>query len=259
MSRNAAQADRRRVELARMLSAGRDVSTVEAADRLGVSEMTIRRDLRRLEEAGMAVRCYGGAVAAQRITFEFAFDRRRRRHGPEKRRIGAAAAATVQPGQTVVLDTGTTTLEIARALAPRDVPCRVVTSSLVVAGELWARRGIELLLLGGRVREPSPDLVGPATEVMLERLTGDVAFLGSDGIDPARGGFAEDIEAARVAERMAAGARRVVVVADHSKLGGAGRARYVTIEDIDEVITGRQADPARVSALRRAQVKVTLV
>ena len=192
MARSGAQAEERRRKLARLMAAGREVSTTRMAERFGVSPMTIRRDLRALQEDGVAVRSYGGAIGAQRITFEFAFDERRRRRLREKRRIGKAAAALVEPGQTVFLDTGTTTLEIARALARSDVACQVVTSSLVIAGELWARPGCELLLLGGRVREGSPDLAGPATELMLDRLSADLAFVGSEGVDPARGSFAAD-------------------------------------------------------------------
>ncbi len=241
-----------------MIAGGRQVSTTRMAERLGVSPMTIRRDLKALEDAGVAVRSYGGAVGAQRITFEFAFDERRRRRLREKRRIGKAAAAFVQPGQTVFLDTGTTTLEIARSLARSDVPCMVATSSLVIAGELWGRPGCELLLLGGRVREGSPDLVGPATELMLDRLTADLAFVGSEGVDPARGSFAADLETAQVAGRMARNAARTVVVADDSKLGRPGPVLYLPVADMTELITTRGADLSVVRRLRRRGVKVHL-
>jgi len=242
-----------------MLSRGHGVATAEVARRFRVDPMTIRRDLKALEESGLVVRRYGGAVAAQRISLEFSFDRGHQRHLNEKRRIGHAAAEQVEPGQTVFLDTGTTTLEVARALAQRAVVCRVVTGSLVIAGQLWGREEIELLLLGGQARRGSPDLVGAATELMLERLTADLGFLGADGIVPGRGCFAQDVEAARVAERMAASARRVVVVADHSKLGRAGGARYLKTDGMHELITDRGADKAVVAALRRRGVKVTLV
>ena len=259
MPRSPAQALRRRRLLGETLAGRRRVSVAAAARRFGVAPMTIRRDLRALEETGLAVRCYGGAVAAQRITFEFAFDQRRRKRLAEKKRIGDKAARQVRTGETVFLDTGTTTLQVARALAGSDVSCRVATSSLLIASELWANERIELILLGGRVRKGSPDLVGPGTEVMLERLSADVAFLGSDGIDPARGSFAMDIEAAHVAERMAAAARRAVVVADSSKLGATSAARYLRTHDMDELISDRAADGSAVAALRRRGVKVTLV
>jgi len=229
------------------------------ARRFGVSEMTIRRDLKALEESGLAVRRYGGAAPAQRITFEFAFDGRRRARLAEKRRIGAEAARRVEPGQTVFLDTGTTTLQVARALAGRGVPCTVVTSSLVIASTLWADDCVELVLVGGRVRRGSPDLVGPGTEVMLEKLTADLAFIGSDGVDPDRGSFAGDLETARVAERMAANAARAIVVADGSKLGRAGGVRCLHVRGMHALITDRAAPAEIVQRLRRRGVEVTLV
>jgi len=253
------KAERRRRELALMLSQDRSVSTVEVARRFGVNPMTIRRDLKLLEKSGLAVRCYGGAVSAQRITLEFAFDQRRRTLMKEKARIGEAAAEEVEPGQMVFLDTGTTTLEVARALARREIPCQIATSSLVVASELWGREKIDLLLLGGRARRGSPDLAGPGTALMLERLTADVAFMGCDGLEPARGCFAHEAETAHVCEQMAAHARRVVVVADRSKLGVAGTARYLKIEDMNELIIDRGADRTLVAVLQRAGVTVRLV
>ena len=242
-----------------LLSHQENISTVDIAHRFGVSAMTIRRDIKSLEDSGAVVRCYGGAIPARRISFEFAFDARHRRNLPAKRRIGAAAAGRVRPSESIFLDTGTTTLEIAKALAAADTPCQVATSSLVVASALWGRGRIELLLLGGRIRAGNPDLVGPATEVMLERLTPDVAFLGSDGIDPARGCFCSDIEVARIAERMVTNAGRVVVVTDSSKLGTAGAVRYLRTEDMDELITDRGAAKPVIAALRRRGVTVTLV
>ncbi len=259
MCANSTQAEERRRELTRLLSRDGRVSTAQAAERFGVSEMTIRRDLGVLEESGAAVRAYGGAVAAQRISFEFAFDERRRHNLPQKRRIGRHAVGLVEPGQAVFLDTGTTTLQVAGALRAAAVPCTVATSSLVIASTLWGREEVDLILVGGRVRQGSPDLVGPGTELMLDRLTADVAFIGSDGIDPERGSFAGDMETARVAERMAANARRAVVVADCSKLGAAGGARCLLTQDIAELITDRDAAPRHVEALRERGVRVTLV
>jgi DeoR/GlpR family transcriptional regulator of sugar metabolism len=252
------QVENRRRELVRLMHSGEAVSTAAMAERFGVSAMTIRRDLKALEESGAAIRSYGGAVAAQRIAFEFEFDERRRSHRSEKRRIGRAAAEMVQEGQSVFLDTGTTTLELARALAVRDVPCLVATSSLVVASELWGRRDVELLLLGGRVREGSPDLVGASTELMLDRLTADIAFIGADAIDPARGSFADDAEAARVAERMAAHARRVVIVADSSKLDAAAPFLAVPVDAIHQLVTDAAGHRA-VAALRQSGIAVTEV
>jgi DeoR family fructose operon transcriptional repressor len=259
MPRSSEHATRRQQELARMLATGQRIAVDKMARRFGVNQMTIRRDLKVMEKSGLALRCYGGAIAAQRITFEFAFDERRRKNLSSKERIGVAAAAQVESGQTIFLDTGTTTLEVARALARRDIVVSVVTSSLVVASELWGRGRIELVLLGGKVRQGSPDLVGAGTEAMVEKFTADVAFVGSDGIDPERGCFAGDIDVSRVTERMIACARRAIVVADHAKLGAAGAVKYAAIGDLDELITDRGADAVVLAALRRKGLTVTAV
>jgi len=259
MARTAITTQKRQEKLATLLRDGAFVSTEQVARRLGVSSMTIRRDLHALEQSGAAVRCYGGAIGARRVTLEFAFDQRHQRNLVEKARIGVAAARKVEDGQIVFLDTGTTTLEVARALTRRDVACEVVTSSLVVASALWGQDQIAVSLLGGRIRQGSPDLAGAATEMMLERLAADVAFLGSDGIDPSRGSFARDMESARIAERMALNARNVVVVADHSKLGVTSNVRYLKTDGMNELITDKAADRSTVAALRRRGVKVVCV
>ena len=259
MPRSSRQAERRRLALTRLLRSGRPVRTASMAERFGVTAMTIRRDLAALASAGVAVRSYGGAVRVGRITFEYAFGPRHHAHLSEKRRIGAAAAGRVRRGQTVFIDTGTTTLEIARALVTLKRPCTVVTPSLVVAGELWSRPQAELVLLGGRVRDGSPDLVGKETEAALKQMTADVAFLGSDGVDARRGSFAADADVARVAALMARRARRVIVVADASKLARSEGKRFARVEDLDELITDPRAEQSQVAEMRRRGVKVTLV
>lgn len=252
------QAELRRRELLKILERQENVNTVEVARHFGVNPMTIRRDLRMLEESGQVLRCYGGAVAAQRITFEFEFDERQNRNLEFKQRIGQVAAGLIESGQTVFLDTGTTTLEVARALARRDVACSVLTCSLVVASELWGRSQIELNLLGGRVRQGSPDLVGPVTEMLVDKFTADIAFIGADGIDPKRGCFVNDMEIAGISERMSAHARRLVVVADHEKLRQAGKIRHIGMDEFKELVTNSEADKKLVEALRRQGVRVTL-
>jgi len=258
MVRTTATAEVRRRKLVELLAHRQSVSTADMARRFKVSTMTIRRDLAELQRAGAVVRCYGGAVPAQRIAFEFAFDERRRMRLAQKRRIGAAAAACVEAGQTVFLDTGTTTLQVARALSCLAQPCTVVTSSLMIASELWSCEHVQLMLLGGQVRHGSPDLVGAGTQLMLERLTADLAFLGSDGIEPSRGSFACDLETAQIAERMAANAEHVAVVADSSKLGIAGAVLYLPTHQMEHLISDREADMSAIRALREGGVKVSL-
>jgi len=259
MARSSLNADKRRTTLAEMLMQGKRVSISAQAKRFGVHEMTVRRDLDALEEAGMVVRCYGGGIPAHRLILEFEFDQRRRRNLRLKKRIASLAAGKISPGQTVILDTGTTTGEVAKSLSTRALPCMVVTNSLATAGALWASEPIDLMLLGGRVRRASPDLIGPDVELMLDRLSADVAILGADGIDPDRGCFAVDLEAGRVAERMAASARRVIVVADSTKFNRPAPVRYLQTADMDELVTDKAAPGKALATLRRKGVKVTTV
>ncbi len=249
----------RRKKLMAMLSQRETISTAAVAREFGVHPMTIRRDLAALQGSGAVIRGYGSALASQRITFEFDFDERHRCNLAAKQAIGQAAAARVRPGQTVFLDTGTTTLEVANALAGLSVPCCVVTTSLMIASRLWAHPSVELLLLGGRVRPRSPDLVGPLTEMTLDSLSADLALLGSEGVDVERGSFAGDLDSARVARRMAQNSTRVIIVADGAKIGHSGRARYALMADIDEIITDSSCPELCVRAIRKQDVAVTQV
>jgi DeoR/GlpR family transcriptional regulator of sugar metabolism len=190
---------------------------------------------------------------------EFNFDERHRTNLKQKERIGAAAADLVKDGQTLILDTGTTTLELARALAKRNIRVSIYTTSLVIASELWGKEHITLYLLGGQVRSGSPDLAGPLAEIVLERVTVDFAFLGSDGIDPQRGSFAADLETARISERMAVCAKRLVVIADSSKLGRPGAVRYAGFDQIDRLITDKAAPKQHLKTLRKRGIEVTCV
>ncbi len=137
--------------------------------------MTVRRDLQSLAAQGKVIRTHGGAAMADRISFEFDFLNRVRRNQPAKKAIAAAAAAQIRDGESVMLDSGTTTLELARLLRGRP-RLTIITSSLPIAAQLQFDPQIEVLLLGGRLRTSSPDLAGAITEHNLETLRADVAF-----------------------------------------------------------------------------------
>ncbi len=259
MPRSSKQSDDRQKLILQLLEERGEVNTGALAVEFGVTEMTIRRDLRILFDKGLARAFYGGAIATQRITLEMQFDQRRNCHLDEKRRIGHAAAQRVPSNATVFLDTGTTTLEVAMEITRRNIACHIITASLVIASQLWGKSNVRLSLVGGEVRDNSPDLVGPISEWMTEKLSADIAILGSDGIDPRRGSFSADMETARIAERMACNAQQVIVVADHTKLGRSGAARYASLEQIDMIITDYKAKQADVDTLRRQNVDVITV
>jgi DeoR/GlpR family transcriptional regulator of sugar metabolism len=148
----------------------------------------------------------------------------------------------IQPGMTVSLDTGTTTLEVARRL-PAIGRLTVLTSSLAIASVLHAGASIELILLGGAVRKDSPDMEGPLTEDNLKRFHVNLAVLAADAVTPA-GIYVDTVGIARIAEAILRGAARKVLVADHSKFERAAFVRYAGVDEVDAVVTDGACPPA---------------
>ena len=231
-----------------------DVSAL--AGRLGVSPATVRRDLQLLERQRLLTRTHGGAVAHD-VLYELPLRYKGARHQEEKRRIAAAAVAGVDDGAVVGLTGGTTTTEVARALAGRH-RITVVTNALNIAGELAIRADLKLVVTGGTARTESYELVGPVAEQALEAVNLDVAFVGVDGIAIGPGLTTHHEIEAGTNRVMIARARRVVVVADSSKLGRSAFARICQIEAVDELITDAGASAAAIEELSAAGVAVTV-
>lgn len=224
----------------------------EIAKRLRVSEATARRDLNDLGKAGRLTRVYGGAVARQPAERPFAEEELD--DLAEKQAVARHAARTVEDGEVVLLDIGTTTLELARLLHGRAVT--VATSSLAVYDELRDDPEVDLVLLGGRVRRNYRSLVGHLTEATLHRLYADRLFLGASGL-LADGRVLDTTEVEVPVKRaMLGSARQVVLLATAKKFPGTGTARICTARDIDALVTGRASDPATLNAFREAGVDV---
>jgi DeoR family transcriptional regulator of aga operon len=220
-----------------------------------VSEATIRRDFDELASQQMLARIRGGAVA-QGVTYDLPLRYKSERHSSEKRRIAEVAAGLVQRGQVVGLNGGTTTTEVARALATRPdlnsvttAPgLTVVTNALNIATELAVRQHIKIVVSGGVARTQSYELTGPLATGVLERVSIDVAMLGVDGIDPVAGAMAQHEGEASINHLMARQAGLVVIVADSSKVGRRAFARICTPGEIDMLVTETglaEADRAR--------------
>lgn len=213
-------------------------SVQDLVEEMGVSPMTIRRDLATLAESGRVIRTHGGAAPASQVMFEFQFLRRTREHRAAKARIGRLAAARVQPGSTVMLDSGTTTMAVAQALRGLE-GITVITTSLPVAAELQYAPNIDIVLLGGRLRRDAPDLGGALTLQNLDFLHADVAFLGADGIDRNGTVYNDAIDVGTMLIKMAAAATTVYCVADHSKFGRCGLMRFGNLAQWAGLITDR--------------------
>ena len=221
-------------KIAGLLGRREEVSVAELAETFGVTAMTIRRDLDALAREGRVTRTHGGAVLAAPAAATFEFEDRRRSRPAEKRAVARAAAKLIEPGMTVIIDTGTTTLELARLVG--GIPdLTVVTSSLAIASALFAVPGIELTLLGGTVNRSSPDLSGTLTVENLKTLHADVALVGTDGAD-AKGFYTSSMSIAQVSRAIIGSADRRLLLADSSKFGAPAFVRIAGWEALDHVI-----------------------
>ena len=224
------------------------------SEQLGVSEVTIRRDLEVLERRGMLERTHGGAVATQWVRSEPAYRDAASTNPIEKRQIGAAAAALVEPGDALYLNGGTTTLQVFRHL--RATGLKVATNHVGIALEA-ADRDIELLLLGGHYRAPSNSVVGPFATEALRRTHATKAFIGVEGISVGSGLTTPVAAEAEIAHVMIEQTRgRVVVVADHSKIGAVADFVIAPLEEVDALVVDEGCSEAYRQRLTEAGIDV---
>lgn len=228
-----APAAQRRRHILRAVRAGRAAHVADLAHRLGVSQMTVRRDLTHLAREGKLTRVHGGAVVAED---EPPFGLIEVERPAAKDRIGRAAAALVEDSQTVMVDIGTTTLSLARHLHGR--PVTVITSSLAVVRELLPDPAVDLVVLGGIVRRNYRSLVGVLAEDALRQVFADIAFLGTSGIRREDRSVLDSTMAEVPIKRgMLAAARRRILLADARKFSMCATVRVCALSDFDGIVT----------------------
>lgn len=236
----------------------------EAATDLAVSPATIRRDFDQLAEQQMLVRTRGGAVV-HGVSYELPLRYKTARRASEKQRIARAVAGLVAPGEAVGLTGGTTTTEVARALAVhKDLATgspalTVVTNALNIANELAVRPQFKIVVTGGVARAQSYELIGPLADGVLGQITLDLAVLGVVGFDPVHGATAHDEAEAAINRLLCERAERVAVAADSSKLGHRAFARICDTDQVDTLVTDTAADPATLTRFEEAGVTVVQV
>jgi DeoR/GlpR family transcriptional regulator of sugar metabolism len=239
--------------IVRLLKMNTSASIAEIAQTFHVSEMTIRRDLQKLVEAGQVIRIPGGARIEHWRGAERSFFERLQKMSHAKRAIGASASALVRDGESVVLDSGTTTLYVARELrARRNIV--VFTFSLAVLEELTSAEGIRVELTGGVYRASSHDLIGHAVAKSLTSIYADTVIFGAASISFSRGVMVHDPDAQH--ELLQAGKRKILAV-DSSKIGAEATYRLCGIEDCDLILTDSgisRDDLARLSRITEVQV-----
>jgi DeoR/GlpR family transcriptional regulator of sugar metabolism len=227
------------------------MASVQAlAEELNVSEMTIRRDLEVLERDGRARRTHGGATATDRMVFEIDNDRRRTAHLAAKGAIAAEAQRLIRPGHRIILDAGSTTLELALRLRNYE-KLTIITTSLAVASALQACRRIEVILLGGILRNGRPDLTGAVTEQTLELFSADLAFQGADAIDLEGWIYNEDVQSAQVTKKIREKATQTYILSDSSKIGRTALVRCGNLREDMQLITDERIHPEDLEQLRR--------
>lgn len=220
----------------------------ELAERFAVSEMTVRRILHRLSDLSLVIRTPGGAMVAPGGSMERTFLERSNKMSAAKNALGRAAASLVQDGETVVLDSGTTTQCIARNLAGRS-NLVIVTTSLAVLEELAASPGIQVQLTGGAYRRISHDLYGTAVSEALENVYADRVFFGAAALSFLKGAMNFDHEMPKM--MLQAGKQKVLVI-DSSKIGFEAVYRFCPIEQCDLIITDRGIKSADLQRLRKS-------
>ncbi|MFK0217490.1 DeoR/GlpR family DNA-binding transcription regulator [Streptomyces vinaceus] len=247
----------RRQEILRLAREAGRIDVLSLADRFQVTAETVRRDLKALDRAGLVRRVHGGAIPAGRLGFEPDLTERETTRADEKDRIAAAALAEIPGGGSVVLDAGSTVARLAAAL-PVDAALTVVTHALPVAARLADHAGIDLHLVGGRVRHRTRAAVDAWALRAYAEIRADVAFLAAGGFS-AHGLFTPDLAEAAVKRAAMTAARRVVLLADSSKAGREHFARFGSLGDVDLLITDQGLAPAQQAAIGAAGTEVVLV
>jgi DeoR/GlpR family transcriptional regulator of sugar metabolism len=245
--------DERQAAILELLRTQGRVTAADLSVELGVSADTIRRDLRELDERGRLRRVHGGALPRNGDASPFAS--RARRAPQAKASIARRAAQLIQDGQVVILDGGTTTVEVARALRA-DLRATVVTTSPPVAVALGEHAGVEIAVIGGTLRHNALVAVGAATVAALGDIRADIVMLGVCGLHPELGVTTDDLEEAYVKRAMIAGAADVIALADHDKLGTAMPAFVAPIGEITRLVTDSDVSESALDPYRTVGIDV---
>jgi DeoR family transcriptional regulator of aga operon len=245
--------EERRQKVLDLLEKQGRVTVVELVKRFGVSAVTVRADLDALSRTGAMLRSHGGALKRSGAQQDVL-------HHGEKVRIGNAAAQLIRDHDIVMLDSGTTTAEVARHIKFLKLKSlTVVTNALNIAMELANLPHVRVIMIGGILRQMSYSLVGPHAEQTLKGLNADKLFLAVDGLDPEIGLMTPDVLEAQLNAMMIKVSREVIVVADSSKFARRNLSVIATLDAVHKVITDDKVDPETVAALRARSIEVLIV
>lgn len=247
-------AEERRNEILNLIESGKPVKVGDLSQRFGVSESTIRRDLQELENGGVIQRTHGGAISVQ-SSFELSYQEKEVRNFEEKQKIARAAAELVKDGESVLLDSGTTTLQIALALRGKSIT--IATNSMDVAQVFSDDSSVEVIVLGGSLRKSIRSLVGYLTNEMLDRLHFDKVFLAANAVDPELGVTTPNLIEAETKSHMVRAGKEVILVMDHSKIWEKSMCKICSLDEINLLLTDDGLEESEVKGLSQyVQVQI---
>jgi len=226
--------------------------------KLDVSSVTIRKDLKFLEDKDLLYRIYGGATQTNPYAMDRPVDEKEKLQSEEKNKIGMRAAGQIEVNDSIIIASGTTVLYVARHIKPKE-HLTVITSALQVATVMLEHKETEVIMLGGTLRKTSSSVMGPYAEGTLKDFFCSKLYLGVDGIDSEYGLTTTNVMEAHLNRQMIAVAQKTIVVADSTKFGRRGFGRICGLEDIDEIITDSGAPQHVISDMEAMGVKVTIV
>jgi DeoR/GlpR family transcriptional regulator of sugar metabolism len=229
----------------------------DLAQRFDVSMITIMRDLQELEQEGLIRRVHGGAISVRGASYEPPFSARESQLSPEKQRIALKAVELVTDGDSIILDVGTTTLEIARALKGKR-NLTVLVTNLRAALELASQPAIQVIVIGGKLRSSELSMIGHLAEQTLRTFQVDKAFIGVGGVTVSHGLTEFNFDEAGTKRTMIERARQAIVVADHTKFGKIMLTQVAPLSDISLLITGSELDEDQKHELEEAGVALLL-
>lgn len=244
-------------EITRILETQNRLVVSELSKLFKTTEVTIRKDLTLLEKEGLLKRTYGGAVKGRPLFQGLPLDEKEKLHLDEKDRIAVEALKMVHEGDVVILDSGSTTTQLARKMKELN-NVTVITNALNIALELM-RSNLEIILTGGALRKDSSTLVGPLAEGVLGMTSADKLFHGTDGIDYSAGVTTPDIVEANTSRAMMKRAGENILLVDSSKFGRRSLGVICQMKEIDKMITTRKMDRSEIKMLNQMGIEVVIV
>ena len=254
---NMLQAERRNLIVEYMNSRGKLV-VEDIAKELNTSPMTIRRDLKYLEDNNIIKRTHGGAVLHNILTDEMPYKQKSKKYVAEKSRIASFAVSLINEGMTVILDAGTTNMEIAKRLKDLN-KVKVITTDLMIAAYLSQYKHIEIYCTGGLIEGLTGACSGSKAREFLEMIHADIAFLGASAIDVELGLSSPTIEKVEVKQQMIKSAEMVILVADHGKFGKKSFAKICGLNQFDYIITDSGIDKEILDEIQHKGIKIEIV